>query len=123
MLSVGNVVEDWVPDDGCEAARVLARALEDAREEVTRSKQLMSKFLLRHGHVFDELTPTGRRKGNWTAAYWAWAKSISFPERADADAYAYVSVNIVFTNFAKILSPYPPMLFHRTRQRTFTTSG
>ena len=27
MLSVGNVVEVWVPDDGCEAARDLARAL------------------------------------------------------------------------------------------------
>ena len=89
MLSVGNVVEVWVPDDECEAARDLARALEDAREEAVRSKQLMSKFLLRHGHVFDELTPTGRRKGNWTAAYWAWAESISFAEKADADAYAY----------------------------------
>ena len=89
MLSVGNVVEVWVPDDGCEAARDLSRALEDAREEVARSKQLMSKFLLRHGHVFDETSPTGRRKGNWTAAYWKWAKSIAFAERADADAYAY----------------------------------
>ncbi|MBQ2681178.1 MAG: IS110 family transposase [Eggerthellaceae bacterium] len=89
MLSVGNVVEVWVPDDGCEAARDLARALEDAREEVTRSKQLMSKFLLRHGHVFDETTPTGRRKKNWTAAYWAWANSISFAEKADNDALAY----------------------------------
>lgn len=31
MLSVGNVVEVWVPDDECEAARDLTRALEDAR--------------------------------------------------------------------------------------------
>lgn len=30
MLSVGNVVEVWVPDDECEAARDLTRALEDA---------------------------------------------------------------------------------------------
>ena len=89
MLSVGNVVEVWVPDDECEAARDLARALEDAREEVIRSKQLMSKFLLRHGHVFDEPTPTGRRKKNWTAAYWAWAKSISFAEKADGEAFEY----------------------------------
>ena len=29
MLSVGNVVEVWVPDDECEAARDLTRALED----------------------------------------------------------------------------------------------
>ena len=34
-----------------------------------------------------------------------------------------VSVNIFFTNFAKILSPYPPTLFRQTCQRTFTTSG
>lgn len=32
MLSVGNVVEVWVPDDECEAARDLTRALEDARD-------------------------------------------------------------------------------------------
>ena len=36
MLSVGNVVEVWVPDDGCEAARDLVRALDDAREDLKR---------------------------------------------------------------------------------------
>lgn len=89
MLSVGNVVEVWVPDDECEAARDLTRALEDAREEAARSKQLLSKFLLRHGLVFDELTPTGRRKGNWTAAHWAWLKSIELAQKADRDVLAY----------------------------------
>ena len=71
MLSVGNVVEVWVPDDECEAARDLTRALEDARDDLSRSKQRLSKFLLRHGLVFDERTPTG------------------------------VSVNLFFTSFAK----------------------
>ena len=89
MLSVGNVVEVWVPDDECEAARDLARALDDAREDLKRCKQRLSKFLLRHGHVFNETTPTGRRKGNWTAAHWAWIRSISFPEKADDDVLAY----------------------------------
>lgn len=78
MLSVGNVVEVWVPDDECEAARDLTRALEDARDDLSRSKQRLSKFLLRHGLVFDERTPTGRRKGNWTRAHWSW---ISWPRR------------------------------------------
>ena len=36
MLSVGNVVEVWVPDDECEAARDLTRALEDARDDLAR---------------------------------------------------------------------------------------
>ena len=89
MLSVGNVVEVWVPDDECEAARDLSRALDDAREEVTRSKQMLSKFLLRHGLVFDETNSRGQRRKNWTAAHWAWIRSISFSEKADADVLAY----------------------------------
>ena len=34
MLSVGNVIEVWVPDDECEAARDLVRALDDARDDL-----------------------------------------------------------------------------------------
>ena len=60
MLSAGNVVEVWVPDDECEAARDPTRALEDARDDLKRSKQRLSKFLLRHGLVFDEKTPSGQ---------------------------------------------------------------
>lgn len=89
MLSVGNVVEVWVPDDECEAARDLTRALEDARDDLSRSKQRLSKFLLRHGLVFDERTPTGRRKGNWTRAHWSWIESIRFAEGADNEVLAY----------------------------------
>lgn len=44
MLSVGNVVEVWVPDDECEAARDLTRALEDARDDLSRSKQRLSSW-------------------------------------------------------------------------------
>lgn len=89
MLSVGNVVEVWVPDDECEAARDLVRALDDARDDLKRCKQRLSKFLLRHGLVFGETTPSGQRRGNWTAAHWAWIKSISFAEKADNDVLAY----------------------------------
>ena len=71
MLSVGNVVEVWVPDDECEAARDLTRALEDARDDLSRAKQRLSKFLLRHGLAFDERTgsPAGmppRACGGWS---------------------------------------------------------
>ena len=89
MLSVGNVVEVWVPDDECEAARDLTRALEDARDDLSRAKQRLSKFLLRHGLAFDERTPTGRRKDNWTRAHWSWIESIRFAERADEEVLAY----------------------------------
>ena len=53
------------------------------------AKQRLSKFLLRHGLVFDERTPTGRRKGNWTRAHWSWIESIGFAEGADNDVLAY----------------------------------
>lgn len=89
MLSAGNVVEVWAPDDECEAARDLTRALEDARDDLKRSKQRLSKFLLRHGLVFDEKTPSGQRKKNWTQAWWSWARSISFAERADNEVLSY----------------------------------
>ena len=39
--------------------------------------------------TFNETTPTGRRKGNWTAAHWAWIRPASFPEKADADVLAH----------------------------------
>ena len=89
MLSVGNVVEVCVPDDVCEAARDLVRALDDAREDLKRCKQRLSKFLLRHGLVFSETNAKGQRKKNWTAAHWAWIRSISFPDKADDEVLAY----------------------------------
>ena len=49
----------------------------------------MSKFLLRHGLVFDETTPAGRRRSNWTEAYWRWARSIELAEPDDAAAYEH----------------------------------
>ena len=107
MLSVGNVVEVWVPDDECEAARDLTRALEDARDDLSRSKQRLSKFLLRHGLVFDERTPTGRRKGNWTRAHWSWIESIRFAEGADEEV---LLASIYF-------SPFSPTYFRQSRQR------
>ena len=70
LLACRNVVEVWVPDGRTEAARDLSRALEDARDDLQRARQRMSKFLLRHGLVLDETTPTGRRSSNWTGAYW-----------------------------------------------------
>lgn len=64
-------------------------ALEDARDDLQHAKQRMSKFLLRHGLVFDETTPAGRRRGAWTGAYWDWTESLSFDEPDDAAAYEH----------------------------------
>ena len=79
MLSVGNVVEVWVPDDECEAARDLTRALEDARDDLSRSKQRLSKFLLRHGRAGSTATRrTWPRRASSPAGY---GRSASWPRR------------------------------------------
>ncbi|WP_417055831.1 hypothetical protein [Ellagibacter isourolithinifaciens] len=52
-------------------------------------RQRLSKFLLRHGLVFNETNAAGRRKGNWAAAHWAWIMSISFPEKTDDNVLAH----------------------------------
>ena len=85
LLATHNVVEVFVPDEETESMRDLARALEDAREDLTRAKQRLTKFLLRHGCVFDERNDKGQRKGNWTRAHWEWIDRIEFREPADRD--------------------------------------
>ena len=50
---------------------------------------MLSKFLLRHGLVFDEVNANGQRKKNWTLAHWAWIKRIEFAEKSDNDVLAY----------------------------------
>lgn len=85
QLALGVVAEVHVPDPECEGARDLARALADAREDAVRAKQRLSKFLLRHGHVYDERNAAGQPKSRWTRDYWAWVGRIDL---GDASAMA-----------------------------------
>ncbi|WP_066830367.1 IS110 family RNA-guided transposase [Collinsella ihumii] len=87
LLATRNVVEVWVPPAEAEAARDLSRALDDAREDLQRARQRLSKFLLRRGHVFDETDALGRRRGAWTRAFWRWAEGLRPDEPAAASAF------------------------------------
>ena len=82
LLATNNVVAVPVPDAEVEAARDLSRALDDARDNVQRARQRLSKFLLRRGFVFDEEDALGRRRGAWTAAWWSWVAKIKIGEPA-----------------------------------------
>lgn len=77
----------WVPPVEAEAARDLSRALDDAREDLQRARQRLSKFLLRRGLVFDETDALGRRRGAWTRAFWRWAESCRPSDPAAAAAF------------------------------------
>lgn len=65
MLAVGNVVEVAVPTPEMEAARDLARAREDCREDLMRARHLLSKLLLRKGVVYEGRTSWTKAHGEW----------------------------------------------------------
>jgi transposase len=69
-----------VPDDADEAARDLLRCREDANEDVRRAKQRLSKFLLRHGHCYQQ-------GSNWTAKHWKWMDGIEFTQEYQRIVY------------------------------------
>lgn len=60
QLALGVVTEVHVPDPECEGARDPTRASADARDDAVRAKQRLSKFLLRHGFVYDGKNAPGR---------------------------------------------------------------
>jgi transposase len=89
LLATHNAVEVMIPDEECEAARDLSRVLEDVRDDLTRAKQRLGKFLMRHGHIFDERGADGKRIGNWTRRHWEWIRGIELAQEADRDAFDY----------------------------------
>ena len=52
-----------------------------------------------------------------------WSRTDTALASAVCDMWAAVSVNVFFTVSANVLAPIPPTHIHRSRQRTFTTSG
>lgn len=76
MLAVGNVVEVFCPTPGQEAARDLARARADAREDLMAARNRLSKMLLRKGLVYPGRTA-------WTQAHRAWLRSVELPLPAE----------------------------------------
>lgn len=85
QLMAHNVVEVFVPDEETEAARNLSRALGDIREDLTRAKHRLTHMLIRWGHVWDERTPEGKRRGTWAHAHWEWIRKVELPEPAAND--------------------------------------
>lgn len=73
MLATGCVVECRVPTPSQEAARDLARARADAREDLMRARNRLSKMLLRKGIVYPG-------KSTWTKAHMDWLGKVALPE-------------------------------------------
>ena len=73
-LQGGHLTPVLPPTPAQEAARDLSRARTDARQDLTRCRHRLTKFLLRHDKPY---TP-GRK--HWTGAYRAWLAKLSFDE-------------------------------------------
>lgn len=89
QLLAHNVVEVFVPDVESEGAQSLSRALEDARDDLTRAKHRLTHLLIRWGHVWDERGATGKRRGTWTRAHWEWIRKIELGDPAAQEALDY----------------------------------
>lgn len=74
MLAVGNIVEVAIPTPEFEAARDLSRAREDCRHDLMRARNLLSKFLLRKGIVYE------KGKSTWSVRHKRWLSSLCFDE-------------------------------------------
>jgi transposase len=72
----GDLTAVWVPDEGSEALRDLVRAREAAKQDQTRARHRLSKFLLRSG----QRPPSGVR--SWTRPYLIWVAQLRFPQIA-----------------------------------------
>jgi transposase len=72
----GDLTAVWVPDEGCEALRDLVRVREAAKQDQTRARHRLSKFLLRAG----QRPPSGVRP--WTRPYLIWVATLRFSQIA-----------------------------------------
>lgn len=65
QFRAGELVAIRVPSRGEEAVRDLCRARGDAVEDLTRAKNRLGHFLLRHGRVYRGATPWTFKHRNW----------------------------------------------------------
>jgi transposase len=83
LLQGGQLTEVHAPTPEAESVRDLCRAREDAKEDQTRARHRLSKFLLRRSLVW------GRGRA-WSQAHQAWLRGLRLDHAADQgtfDAY------------------------------------
>ena len=80
MFKAGLLTEVHAPEPEQEAARELTRCRQTARENLTRIRHQILKFLVRHGYVY--------RDGNhWTLKHFRWLRSLEFDLHSLRDVF------------------------------------
>ena len=76
LLAGGLLTEVHSPSPEDEAVRDLCRAREDAKQDLTRARHRLSKFLLRHGLAF------GRGRKAWSQVHAQWLRGLRLEHAA-----------------------------------------
>ena len=71
LLRAGELTAVHVPTPDDEAVRDLIRAREDLCEDILRARHRLTKFLIRHGRIFDD-------GSKWTKRHHAWLQRLRF---------------------------------------------
>lgn len=87
LFRAGELTAVRVPTPDEEAVRDLLRARGDLREDILRARHRLSKFLLRHGHVFGGASP-------WTAGHRGWLDRQTFDEPAAPRTLAHYRTDL-----------------------------
>jgi transposase len=100
----GQLVAIGVPSPAQEAVRDLSRTRGDIVSDLTRARNRLTKFLLRHSVVW-------RDGSNWTRKHWQWLNGLHFDDRALATTFAHYRANVELrdTQLAAVeadLAPY-----------------
>jgi transposase len=82
LYRAGELVAIRIPTPGEEAVRDLCRARADMVEDLTRARNRVTTFLLRHGLVW-------RGGSNWSLVHRHWLEAQHFEDRALALTYAH----------------------------------
>jgi transposase len=93
----GELTAIGVPSPAQEAVRDLCRTRGDMVEDLTRARNRLTKFLLRHSLIY-------RGGSNWTFRHERWLASLHFDDRALAATFAHyrATVNVRDTCLAAI---------------------
>jgi transposase len=82
LYRAGELVSIRIPTQQEEAVRDLCRARADMVEDLTRARNRLGKFLLRHGEVW-------RGGSNWSLKHQEWLSSRRFDEKALEITYSH----------------------------------
>jgi transposase len=80
LLRGGLLTEIRIPNESEESVRDVCRAREAARDDQTRARHRLTKFLLRRGLIF-------REGGHWTQKHQRWLRALKFGLPADQQIF------------------------------------